>query len=187
MRSPGMKQSKKKKPPQEGKKTYIFRYQVSIGRGIEAFSDKVADVTEADEDEVANVGREKNIVGGVMLNVCRDLGASNMSRGESIPAVGAVAKLCVDSGKDLFRGWRPGGEGETVGVVVILVKGGFVGRGGERGGDGECGGGGGRADMGVVVTTSTGICLAECAEVGGGGGHGGGERLGLALPEEGGL
>lgn len=159
---------------------------MGIGRGIEAFTNKVAHVPKADEDEIADVGGEKDVVWRVVFDVGGDLGTGDMGRGESEPLVCAMAKLCVDGGEDLLRGGGAGRERETVVVVVVVVEGGVLGRGGEGRGDGESGGGGGGADM-VVVAAGPGVGLAEGAEVGGSGGHGGGEGLGLALPEEGGL
>lgn len=168
------------------RKAHVFRYQMGIGRGIEPFTNKIAHVPKADEDEVADVGGKQNIVWRVVFNVRGDLDIWKMSRGESIPLIRAMAKLCMDGGEDLLRGWGAGREGQTVSVVVTLVEGGVLGRGSERRGDGKSGSGGRGANM-VVVVAGPSICLAEGTEVGGSGGHGCGEGLGLALPEEGGL
>ena len=92
-----------------------------VERRMETFSEKVADVAEHDEDEVADVGGEEDVVWWVGIDVAMDRVAWSVLRDHAIFFVGAVTELRVDSAEDLLGGRGPRWKGETVGIVILFL------------------------------------------------------------------
>lgn len=102
-----------------------------------------------------------------MFDVCRDFGARNVCRGESIPLISTMTKFCVDGGEDLFGSWRTRWEGETIHVVklsIIVVEDGILGGGSDGRGERKGGGRSGRT-AGIVLVASTSICLTKGIQI----------------------
>lgn len=77
-------------------------------------------MTKTDEDHVADVGREQNVIGWISFFMVRDGLANGVLRGETVFLVRAMAKFRMDSTVDLLRSRRGGRIGETIVVVVHL-------------------------------------------------------------------
>lgn len=100
--------------------TYIVGEEVCVSRGLESFSKEIPQMTETDEDHVADVGREQNVIGWILLSMVRDGFARGVLRGEAVFLVRAMAKLGVDGSEDLFRSRRNGWVGKSIVVVEHL-------------------------------------------------------------------
>jgi len=75
---------------------------MGIESRVESLADKVPNVAETDEDEIADVGGKQDVVGRVRGDMGRDLGAGDVCTGAAVAFVGTMAKLCVDGGEDLL-------------------------------------------------------------------------------------
>jgi hypothetical protein len=87
-------------------------------------------VAENNEDEIADVGGEENVIRRVPFDVSRKLRARDVRRRVPIQLVCAMPKLRVHGGKDLLRGWRSHWQRESVCIVklaVVLVEHGILG------------------------------------------------------------
>jgi hypothetical protein len=98
--------------------THIEGEEVTVELGMKALPKKVAYMTDANEEEVAQVGGEKNVVRRVLLVELFELGPCFMSGFVSIVFVRAKTKLQVIGGGELFRGGRGGGECEAVRIIT---------------------------------------------------------------------
>ena len=83
--------------------THTTGYQVSVRGRAQPLAHKVAHMTKDDENQITDVGREKNVVGRVLLHV-HGKGSIRraMFRGVSVRLVCAVTKLSVYGGEHLF-------------------------------------------------------------------------------------
>ena len=66
---------------------------MTVGRGIKALPEKVAYVTDANDDNVAEVGGEEDVVRGILLVALLDLGPRFVCGPISIVFIRAKAKL----------------------------------------------------------------------------------------------
>lgn len=82
--------------------TNVFGSEMDVERWVETLSNKVTNVAQTDEDEIADVGGKQNIIRGVASNMGEDLRAGDMGTGATVAFVGTVAEFCVDGGKDLL-------------------------------------------------------------------------------------
>lgn len=82
--------------------TYLEGKKVTMESGIKSLSEEIADVTHTDEEEIAQVGGEKNVVWRVRFNGLLELASEFMRRLVSIIFVCTEAKLQMISGDDLF-------------------------------------------------------------------------------------
>jgi hypothetical protein len=89
--------------------THIEGEEVTVESGIETLPEKVAYVTEAKEDEVAQVGGEKNVVRRILLVNLLELNPWFVCGFVSIVFVRAKTKLQMIGGGELFRGRRGDG------------------------------------------------------------------------------
>ena len=76
--------------------------EVSVSRWFEPFTDEIPQMSEGDEDHVADVGREQNVVGRVLFFMVRDGLANGVLRGETVFLIRAMAKLRMDGVEDLL-------------------------------------------------------------------------------------
>ena len=114
-------------------------------------------MTDTDEEEVAHVGGEKDVVWGILLVEHFELGPWFMCGSISIVFIRAKTKLQMVGRGKLFRGGRGGGESEPVRIITGgVVNSLFLGqsRGSGREGEGRGGHGARR-----IATPRTGICL----------------------------
>lgn len=97
-----------------------------IAPGTEALAHKVAHMAEDNEDEVADVGGEEDVVGRVL----DDMGGVGcpwgVCAGDAVLCVGTVAKLGMEGLEDLLRGGWVEGEGEGVVLDFCGVEDGVV-------------------------------------------------------------
>lgn len=85
--------------------------------------EKIPDMAENDDQQVAHVSREEDVVRRVLLRVALVLRASAVLRGVSMILVGTVAKLGVHGREDLLRGRRDTRIREAVRIVQpVLVE-----------------------------------------------------------------
>ena len=82
--------------------THIVRKEVPVCGPAEALAHEVAEVPEADNQEVTEVRREEDVVRRVLLGVAAVRRASLVLAGIAKVLVRAVPKLGVDGRKDLF-------------------------------------------------------------------------------------
>lgn len=113
--------------------TYIVGHEVSEVRLCETLSKEITHMTKTEEDEVAYVGGEEDVVWGLLNSVLLDRFTIIMLGDATIGLVCTVTKFRVNRGEDLLRGWGSTGVGERVGLT-ILKKDGVLG--------GSCYGGG---------------------------------------------
>ena len=108
-------------------KTHIVRKEVPVCGPAEALAHEVAEVPEADNQEVTEVRREEDVVRRVLLGVAAVRRASLVLAGIAKVLVRAVPKLGVHGGEHLLRGRRDLGVREPVDVVEVgLVEDGFA-------------------------------------------------------------
>ena len=93
---------------------------MGVSRWLESFADEISQMSETDEDHVADVGRQQNVIRWVLVLVVRDGLANGVLGGEAVILVCAMAKLRMHSTEDLFGGRRNGWVGKSVIVVVHL-------------------------------------------------------------------
>ena len=80
-------------------------------------------MAQTDEQKIADVRREENIVRRVLLDMVWQVGVGRMLGDVAVPFIGTVAKLCVNRREDLLRRRWPWGHGQTVaGVAVGFVE-----------------------------------------------------------------
>jgi hypothetical protein len=82
--------------------TYVKGKNMTVESGIKSLSEEIADVTHTDEEEIAQVGGDKNVVWRVMFNGLLELASEFMRRRISIIFVYTEAKLQMISRNDLF-------------------------------------------------------------------------------------
>ena len=87
-------------------KTHIVRKEVPVCGPAEALAHEVAEVPEADNQEVTEVRREEDVVRRVLLGVAAVRRASLVLASIAVRLVRAVPKLGVDSREDLLAVWR---------------------------------------------------------------------------------
>lgn len=92
----------------------------------ETLSEKVAEVAENNEYEVADVCRDQNVVRRFFYLVFRDGFVRVVLRDATIALVGAMAELGVNGVENLFRGRGGARIREARAVVVTLVKNGVL-------------------------------------------------------------
>lgn len=97
-----------------------MRQEVSVSRRFESFPEEIPQMPETDEDHVADVGREENVIRWVLFLMAENGLARGMLRGQAIYLVRAMAKLRMDSIEDLFRSRGNAWVGKSVVVVVHL-------------------------------------------------------------------
>ena len=56
---------------------------MSVSGWLESFTDEVPQMPEADEDHVAEIGREKDVIGRILFVMLRDGLANGVLRGEA--------------------------------------------------------------------------------------------------------
>lgn len=98
------------------RKAYVVRQQVLVGGSEHSLANKVANMAQDNEDEVANVGGQEDIVWGVNLNSVQRR-SRNVLAGVSVLFICAMTKFRVKSGENLLRRGRSRWENETVDVV----------------------------------------------------------------------
>jgi hypothetical protein len=98
----------------------IVGHKVGEIRFGKTLSKKVTQMTETDDHDVAYVGGEENIIRRVLDCVFLERFRIIMLRDATISLVHTVAKLCVNSSRDL-RGGRCKRVHETV-IRIILVE-----------------------------------------------------------------
>jgi hypothetical protein len=76
---------------------------VFIACWTQPFSNEISDVTQDNKDKVADVRGQEDVIWWVLFDMGRKGGALFMLTSRSVLFVSAVAKLCVNSGEDLFR------------------------------------------------------------------------------------
>jgi len=81
---------------------------------VETFSKEVADVAEDNEDEVADVCREEDVVWRVGIDVTWHRLARRMLRRQAVFLGRAVAKLSMNRLENLLRRRRPRWERQTI-------------------------------------------------------------------------
>jgi len=75
---------------------------MSVESREETLANKVPNVAETDEDEIADVGRKQDIVRRLTGDVGKDLSAGDVCTGAAVAFIGTMAKLCVYGSKDLL-------------------------------------------------------------------------------------
>ena len=75
---------------------------MTVRRGTKALPKKVAYVANANEEEIAQIGSDKNVVGGVLFMIFFELSPRFVCRSVSIIFVCAKTKLQVLEGNELF-------------------------------------------------------------------------------------
>lgn len=75
---------------------------MAVECGIKALPKKVAYVTDANEQEVADVGCEEDVVRGILLVALFDLGPLSVCGPVSIVFIRAKTELQMTGGGDLF-------------------------------------------------------------------------------------
>ena len=100
--------------------TYVVGLEMCVSSWPEALANEVPQLAEAYKDHVADVGREQDVVGWVLLFMLRDRLADGVLGGEAVLLVRAMTKLRMDGVEDLFGGRRDAGVGKSVIVVVHL-------------------------------------------------------------------
>ena len=70
-----------------------MRQEVRVSRMLESFSEKISQMSKTDEDNIAEIGQEKDVVGWVLLFVVGNGLATRVLRGEAEFFVRAMAKL----------------------------------------------------------------------------------------------
>ena len=66
---------------------------MSVSRRLESFTDEIPQVPEADKDHVADIGREQDVIGRVLLVVVRDRLVNGVLRGETECLVRAMSEF----------------------------------------------------------------------------------------------
>lgn len=79
-----------------------MRKQVFVVGGIQPFAEEVAHVSQADEDQIAEVRGNDDVVRRLVLDVIPDILARRMGRRMPILLVRAMAKFGVHGGEDLL-------------------------------------------------------------------------------------
>ena len=85
-----------------GGSTYIMREEVSVSRRFESFTKEVSQMAEGNEDHVADVGREQNVIGWVLFFVVGNGLSMGVLRGKTVFLVCTVTKLRMNGTENLF-------------------------------------------------------------------------------------
>ena len=104
-----------------GRSTYVVGQEVGVSRWFESFANEISQMPETDEDHVADVRREQNVIRGILFLVVRDRFADGVLGGEAVILVCAMAKLRMDGIEDLPGCGGSGWVGKPVVIVVHLV------------------------------------------------------------------
>jgi hypothetical protein len=96
--------------------THISGHQVFVACWTQPFANEISNVTQDNKDEVADIRGEEDVIGGVLFDMGRKGGALLVLAGRSVLFVSAVAKLCMDSGEDLFRGGWAEGKQQAISI-----------------------------------------------------------------------
>ncbi len=103
-------------------RTHVFKHEVSVGIGLETFAKEVPNMANNDDEDIADVGGEEDVVGRLLLDDTFDRFSKRMTRSEPEGFISAVTKFRVDGGENLFgSGWNAG-IGEAIFGLVSLVK-----------------------------------------------------------------
>lgn len=94
--------------------------EVSVSRGFESFSEEIPHMPETDEDHVADIGREQNVVRWVLFLGVNDGLARGMLRGEAVFLVHAMTKFRMNGAEDLLGSWGNAWVGESIVIVEHL-------------------------------------------------------------------
>lgn len=89
----------------------------------ETLSKEITKVTKDNEHEVTEVRRDQDVVGGFFYFVLSNWFVGVVLGDTAIALVGAVAKLRVNGGENLFRGGRGAGVREARAVVALVKNG----------------------------------------------------------------
>lgn len=76
-----------------GRSTYVVGEEMSISGWFESFTDEIPQMPKADEDHVAEIGREENVIGRILFVVVRDGLANGVLRSETEFLVRAMTEL----------------------------------------------------------------------------------------------
>ncbi len=87
-----------------------------------ALSKEVAKMAKKDNQNVAEICRQEDIVRGILFNDTLHRMCWVVLRGVSKGAVATVSKFGMDSRKHLLRGWRHLGVREAILVLLVFVK-----------------------------------------------------------------
>ena len=110
----------------ETKCTYIIGHEVCKVLFGETFSKEITEVTKNNEHEVADVGRDQNVVRGFLYLVFGDRFVGVVLRNAAITLISTVAEFRVNSAENLFRGRRGAWIRKARAVVIRLVKDGVL-------------------------------------------------------------
>lgn len=142
-----------------------------VVRSIESFAEKVAKMSQANENQVATVRGEDDVIWRFLLDWQSNLGTLSMSRRIPVLFVRAVAEFRVHGGEDLLgvRRYARQIKRPVVRFTIVLFENSVL--RGARDGRRERKGGrrGGRSILGSGAC----ICLGDGGEVGGSRRHGG--------------
>lgn len=83
---------------------------MSVVMRVHPFTEKVSDMSDDDEDDIREVGREQDVIGWILVKVRFEGCARRVLGRESVPFVGAMSKFEVARRKCLRRVWRHGGD-----------------------------------------------------------------------------
>jgi hypothetical protein len=112
-----------------------MRKQVRVEGRSETLSDKVAHMAEADKENIAEVGGDKDVIRRLRHFQEIDFFSGSENRCVSVLLVRTMTELGMDGAEHLLRGWGNNGYRETVGIIELrIMKNGVFGRRGHRGG-----------------------------------------------------
>jgi hypothetical protein len=111
-------------------------HEVGEKRLCKALSKEVTHMTETEEDKVAYIGCEEDVIWGLLYDVFLNRFSIVMLGDATIGLVCTVTKLCVNGGKNLLGRWRRARIRERV-VLVVIIEDGVLGGSCDGGGEGK--------------------------------------------------
>jgi len=94
---------------------------MSVRRRTKALANKIAYMSQANKNKIADVCREENIIRGILFEMLWERRAGRVCRRETEFLAGAVAEFGVHCRKDLFGGRRCRWKPKTIAIDLAVV------------------------------------------------------------------